>query len=55
MGSGLCRKKNQCKEAAPKYKISNVFERKGGFIQQGRVSSLITEALSQEMEVYMKC
>lgn len=36
MGSGLPGKKKQCKEAAPKYNISNAFERESGLIEQGR-------------------
>lgn len=36
MGSGLPGKKKQRKEAAPKYNISNAFERESGLIEQGR-------------------
>lgn len=48
MGSGLPRKEKQCKKAASRYKISNVFERESGCREQGRLCSLITEALSQK-------
>lgn len=37
------------------YKILSVYVGEGGFIEQEGLSSLITEALNQEVEGFMRC